>query len=363
MKYLFTLVALSAFSLTSFAQTFEWNSKSPSANEAQTSPAYDKAFNERQIGLAGFYPVNKEGRQTASGEIYASGQMTASHGLLPFGTILRVQNLENGRTVDVRVNDKGHACASCLVVVSAAAAQQLGITYRSRVAVERTGFSNWNPNPNTQPSAYAATPNFNTVARPVQIQQNNQWDSRGVDPAPSAYGNTPTRSPLAYGTPTTAPAPNTGYNRPSAYGTPTPTYQNNYTTLGTPSSSVMSREVQPATVSRQPATYSRYPTAVTPTNQANTQPRAYQPAPQAAGTTTYAPVYQPPSTVQPAPAPVQQATPPPSTVMRYQENRTVPAPTTYSSPRAYNPPSTNTQLAARGIASPVTTTASPATTA
>ncbi len=345
MKYLLTLIALGAFALSGHAQTFEWNTKSATpTNEVQLNTpariAYEKAYNERQVGQASIYADNAQGSRTVSGETYSQNQLTASHPVLPVGTIVRLQNLDNGRTVNVRINDKGRECSDCLITVSRAAANQLGITYRGRVAVERTGFSNWNPSVTVQPSAYTSVPAYGGVTRPVEINQNNQWESRGTTAAPSNYGSTPTASPLAYGNATT-------YNPNAAYGTTTPVNQGNYAVLNAPATpSVMSREVQPATVTRQPATYSRYPTAVTPTNQENAQPRAYQPAPAAAATTTYAPVYQQTVPPQQAPATTQQATPPPSTVMRYQESRTVPAPATYSAPSTYSPPA---GMTARGV--------------
>jgi cell division protein FtsN len=252
----------------------------------------------------------------------------------------------------VRINDRGQECADCLLMLSQASANQLGLNYRGRVSVERTGFSNWNPSPPAvEPKSYANLPAYGgQVTRPVAINGSNQWQSRGgtVTNTPPAQAN---NSPIAYGNQVVTPS--TGYNRPTAYGTPSQQTNNagNYAVLSAPSTpSVMSREVQPATVSRQPTTYSRYPTAATPTMQANNQPRSYQPVPSTAGRQT--------QYYQQQPAPVQQATPPPSTVLRYQESRTVPAPATYNTPQAYNPPS---DMTARGVAGPTPPPTAPAT--
>ena len=361
MKNLLALVL--AFGVISFvnAQTFQWNTKSAEPQEVNPNDpariAYEKAYNERQIGLADVYNANLQGQRTAYNETYANNQLTASHPLLPVGTLVRVQNLDNNRFVSVRINDKGRECQECLLMLSQAAAKQLGINYRGRVSVERTGFSNWNPAP--PPSAPVAYSPQAPVTRPVQIN-NNQWQARGgtvQTQAPAAYGNQ-TASPVAYGNPTPQ---NSVYRQPSAYGAPTPATTDNYAVLSAPTTpSVVSREVQPATVSRQPATYSRYPTATTPA-----QPRVYQPSP----TTYNAPttIYQQPAPVQQqqkAPV-VQQASPPPSTVKRYQESRIVPAPatyqtpTTYSAPQAYSPQPTQQ---ARGVATPAAA-AAPAATA
>jgi rare lipoprotein A len=58
-------------------------------------------------GLASYYADKFDGRQTASGEIYSHSKLTAAHPTLPFGTMLKVTNLKNGKSVIVRVNDRG----------------------------------------------------------------------------------------------------------------------------------------------------------------------------------------------------------------------------------------------------------------
>lgn len=58
-------------------------------------------------GVASWYGRPFDGRPTASGEIYDMEGMTAAHRTLPFGTLLRVLNLDNGRSTVVRVNDRG----------------------------------------------------------------------------------------------------------------------------------------------------------------------------------------------------------------------------------------------------------------
>jgi rare lipoprotein A (peptidoglycan hydrolase) len=365
MKYLLSFAfVLSVFAVGN-AQTFEWNTKSAEAHPKEVNPndpariAYEKAFNERQIGMAGVYNPNAQGNRTAYNETYVNKQLTASHALLPLGTLVRVQNLDNNRFVSVRINDKGQECSDCLLMLSQGAAEQLGINYRGRVSVERTGFSNWNPAP--PPAAPVAYRTQEPVTRPVQIN-NNQWQARsGNAQSPATYGSQ-AQSPAAYGSRAPGQQAST-YNQPAAYGTPNYQTTGNYAVLSAPNTpSVVSREVQPATVSRQPATYSRYPAASTPMA-TNNQPRVYQPAPSSYNTPT--PVYQQPAPVQQQPAPVtRQATPPPSTVKRYQESRVVPAPATYQTPSTYNAPqaySPAPQMQARGVATP--TAAAPATTA
>ena len=66
----------------------------------------------------------KDGK-TASGESFFPGTLTAAHRSLPFGTIVRVTNLQNGRTVMVRINDRGPFGKGRIIDLSPAAAQQL----------------------------------------------------------------------------------------------------------------------------------------------------------------------------------------------------------------------------------------------
>ena len=59
------------------------------------------------VGIASWYGPGFYGRRTANGEILQKGALAAAHRTLPFGTIVRVTNLENGRSVNVRINDRG----------------------------------------------------------------------------------------------------------------------------------------------------------------------------------------------------------------------------------------------------------------
>ena len=78
-----------------------------------------------QEGIASWYGGEFNGRPTASGEIFNDTQLTAAHPILPFGTMLKVTNLHNNRSVAVRVNDRGPFVAARIIDVSRAAAQQL----------------------------------------------------------------------------------------------------------------------------------------------------------------------------------------------------------------------------------------------
>ena len=75
-------------------------------------------------GVASFY---SEGTKTASGEKFNALEMTAAHPTLPFGTKLRVTNLSSGRSVTVRVTDRGPYVHGRIVDVSYSAADALGM--------------------------------------------------------------------------------------------------------------------------------------------------------------------------------------------------------------------------------------------
>ena len=80
-----------------------------------------------QKGLGSYYADKFAGRPTASGSTYRPGQMTAAHNTLPFGTLIRVTNTRNGRSVDVTVTDRGPHTKGYIVDVSRRAAEQLDI--------------------------------------------------------------------------------------------------------------------------------------------------------------------------------------------------------------------------------------------
>ena len=89
--------------------------------------ASDKNAAETRVashGLASFYT---EGTQTASGERFDTHELTAAHRTLPFGTRLRVTNVATGRSVTVRVNDRGPFVPGRVVDVSHSAAETLGM--------------------------------------------------------------------------------------------------------------------------------------------------------------------------------------------------------------------------------------------
>lgn len=89
-----------------------------------------------QKGLGSYYASKFNGRPTASGSIYRPGGMTAAHNTLPFGTLIRVTNTRNGRSVEVTVTDRGPHTRGYIVDVSHRAAVQLDIIEAGVVPVE-----------------------------------------------------------------------------------------------------------------------------------------------------------------------------------------------------------------------------------
>jgi rare lipoprotein A len=80
-----------------------------------------------QEGVASWYGVEFGGRPTASGEIFTPSQLTAAHPTLPFGTMLKVTNKQNNKSVVVRVNDRGPFVSARIIDLSQGAAEQLDI--------------------------------------------------------------------------------------------------------------------------------------------------------------------------------------------------------------------------------------------
>ena len=82
---------------------------------------------EVQHGIASWYGEEFHGRPTSSGEVYDMFQLTCAHNSLPLGTMVMVTNLENGRSVELKVNDRGPFLKERIIDVSYAAARILGM--------------------------------------------------------------------------------------------------------------------------------------------------------------------------------------------------------------------------------------------
>jgi len=117
------LVALSAnFDLAQSQEVEEETVPEPFVEPSQPRASPVAA----ETGLASFYHVVFHGRRTASGEAFNRHALTAAHKTLPFGTLVRVINLRNERSVIVRVNDRGPLHKNRVIDVTPRVARELG---------------------------------------------------------------------------------------------------------------------------------------------------------------------------------------------------------------------------------------------
>ena len=119
------------------------NAPPPSAHNypppvgARTTPAAPAApIVQGEEGIASWYGHPYHGRRAASGEIYNMYDMTAAHRTLPFGTQVKVHDLENSRDVTVRINDRGPFVDGRIIDLSYASAQAMGMNGIARVRLE-----------------------------------------------------------------------------------------------------------------------------------------------------------------------------------------------------------------------------------
>ncbi|MES2331927.1 MAG: septal ring lytic transglycosylase RlpA family protein [Bacteroidota bacterium] len=89
-----------------------------------------------ETGMASYYAETYNGKKTSSGEIYNSSELTAAHKKLPFGTKVKVTNLANGKTVKVRVNDRGPFVAGRIIDLTKTAAKKIDMLAAGVVKVK-----------------------------------------------------------------------------------------------------------------------------------------------------------------------------------------------------------------------------------
>jgi rare lipoprotein A len=80
-----------------------------------------------KTGVASYYASFFNGRKTSSGEVYKHQKFTAAHMSLPFGTKVTVTNVNNGKSVEVRINDRGPHSKRIMIDLSQAAAKEIGL--------------------------------------------------------------------------------------------------------------------------------------------------------------------------------------------------------------------------------------------
>lgn len=108
------------------------HAKSSYARQSQSR----KVKKKLQRGMASWYGANHQGKRTASGEKFNMNALTAAHRTLPMNSVVKVKSLSTGKTVLVRINDRGPFAQGRIIDVSKAAAQKLGFIKRGTDRVE-----------------------------------------------------------------------------------------------------------------------------------------------------------------------------------------------------------------------------------
>jgi rare lipoprotein A len=148
--------------------------------------------------MASWYGTKFDGRRTASGERYDMHQLTAAHPTLPFGTLVQVTNVENGRQVVVRINDRGPFGRRRVIDLSYAAARELRMVGPGTAQVELAVIGRFDPMAPASP------------AQPILLAVAT------VPAAPDAAA--PPGTPAAAATPAATPAADTYTVQVGAFG-------------------------------------------------------------------------------------------------------------------------------------------------
>lgn len=120
--------ACDAPSAKSYSNTKSYKASKRAARKARNRAVSGSYSGGGSSGMASWYGGRFHGRKTANGERYNMNAMTAAHKTLPFGTRVLVTNTRNGRSVQVRINDRGPFVRGRIIDLSRAAASQIGVT-------------------------------------------------------------------------------------------------------------------------------------------------------------------------------------------------------------------------------------------
>jgi len=134
-KSIFILLILSLFILflSIGCQTTAQAQKAEESNPPQTIIQYSDP--DGVEGTARYYKKLFNGKRTSSGEIYNSKKLTAAHPTLPFGTLVKVVNLDNNKSVIVKINDRCREHEEVFIDLSRQAAYQLGMMKQGKAKV------------------------------------------------------------------------------------------------------------------------------------------------------------------------------------------------------------------------------------
>ncbi|HLX44927.1 MAG TPA: septal ring lytic transglycosylase RlpA family protein [Bryobacteraceae bacterium] len=128
-------------------------------------PAHTGAI---ETGVASWYGDPYNGRRAANGEIYDMDQLTAAHRTLPFNTWVEVNNLDNGKQVDVRITDRGPFVAGRIIDLSRAAAREIDMLGAGIARVKLRVIEGPQPSASLPASRPSAQPSSQAVQTPAQ---------------------------------------------------------------------------------------------------------------------------------------------------------------------------------------------------
>lgn len=168
-----------------------------------------QTISSKEKGYASYYANYLDGRRTAYGEVYNKNKLTAAHRTYPLGTLVEVTRLDNGKSIIVRINDKGPVDPTRVIDVSYAAAEALDLVYDG-IAMVETQVVDADGNPIAAPQTAAAVPEpqapaaYNKVEVPISYDYKPQFKQPANTTAKSAPAST---IPAASNIPGSTPAP------------------------------------------------------------------------------------------------------------------------------------------------------------
>ncbi len=154
-------------------------------------PPKPARMGESEVGVASWYGHPYHGRRTSNGEVYDMNEMTAAHLRLPFNTWVRVTNLSNRRSVEVRITDRGPFIKGRIIDLSRAAAKQILMigpgTAKVRVKVIATPKMRYRPGKGRP------------VEEPVEVQLPSQGPEQAREASPPEAEHEPCPSQSSWG--------------------------------------------------------------------------------------------------------------------------------------------------------------------
>lgn len=169
-----------------------------------------QTISSKEKGYASYYANYLDGRRTAYGEIYNKNKLTAAHRTYPLGALVKVTRLDNGKSIVVRINDKGPVDPTRVIDVSYAAAEVLDLVYDG-IAMVETQVVDVDGNPIAAPQTVAVAPDqqtpaaYNKVEVPISYDYKPQFKQPANTTAKSAPAST---IPATGSIPGSTPPPN-----------------------------------------------------------------------------------------------------------------------------------------------------------